>query len=195
MPHTLFCQSFLLYNPLPTVAFDDAHYIHTLRPLPPHLQPYGLPLAAQTKITAPKNKYSPQQDVQIGREAAAEVRKEYPLLRDGSVDRFVEEMRRLGLPVGSVQTFPEGTRTARDAAAAIEQGLMQKKIAATCAARRENVARRKDAITGSSDYHGSGKEGHDLGCNTTEPEQLERLLELAARAAEKPCASTDATIA
>jgi hypothetical protein len=52
----------------------------------------ALPLAAQTKITAPKNKYSPQQDVQIGREAAAEVRKQYPLLRDGSVNRLVEEI-------------------------------------------------------------------------------------------------------
>lgn len=39
-------------------------------------------------------------------------------------------------------------------------------------------------VTGSSDYHGTGKEGHDLGCNTTDPEQLERLLDLAARAAE-----------
>jgi hypothetical protein len=52
----------------------------------------ALPLAAQTKITAPKNKYSPQQDVQIGREAAAEVRKQYPLLREGSVNRLVEEI-------------------------------------------------------------------------------------------------------
>ena len=40
-------------------------------------------------------------------------------------------------------------------------------------------------VTGSSDYHGSGKSGHDLGCNTTDPEQLERLLELAARTAER----------
>jgi 3',5'-nucleoside bisphosphate phosphatase len=40
-------------------------------------------------------------------------------------------------------------------------------------------------VTGSSDYHGSGKRGHDLGCNTTDPEQLERLLDLAARAAER----------
>ena len=36
--------------------------------------------------------------------------------------------------------------------------------------------------TGSSDYHGVGKTNHDLGCNTTEPEQLERLLALAAEA-------------
>ncbi|MBZ5737283.1 PHP domain-containing protein [Nocardioides mangrovi] len=36
--------------------------------------------------------------------------------------------------------------------------------------------------TGSSDYHGVGKTDHDLGCNTTAPEQLERLLDLAAEA-------------
>jgi hypothetical protein len=51
-----------------------------------------MPLGAQTKITAPKNKYSPQQDVQIGREASAQVRKQYPLLRDGTVDNFVDEI-------------------------------------------------------------------------------------------------------
>ncbi len=33
-------------------------------------------VAAQTKVTPPKNKYTPEQDVQIGREAAAEVRKD-----------------------------------------------------------------------------------------------------------------------
>lgn len=31
-------------------------------------------------------------------------------------------------------------------------------------------------VTGSSDYHGTGKIGFDLGCNTTAPEQYERLL-------------------
>lgn len=35
-------------------------------------------------------------------------------------------------------------------------------------------------VTGSSDFHGAGKVDHDLGCNTTEPAQLERLLSLAA---------------
>lgn len=34
-------------------------------------------------------------------------------------------------------------------------------------------------VTGSSDYHGTGKIGHDLGCNVTAPEELERLLDLA----------------
>jgi hypothetical protein len=46
------------------------------------------------------------------------------------------------------------------------------------------LASRLDLVaTGSSDYHGTGKVGHDLGCNTTEPAQLERLLDLAGRAA------------
>lgn len=35
-------------------------------------------------------------------------------------------------------------------------------------------------VTGSSDHHGLGKIDHDLGVNTTDPEQYERLLSLAA---------------
>src|SRR4051794_22976451 len=38
-------------------------------------------------------------------------------------------------------------------------------------------------VTGSSDYHGTGKADHDLGCNTTAVEEYERLLELARSAA------------
>lgn len=38
-------------------------------------------------------------------------------------------------------------------------------------------------ITGSSDHHGTGKVDHDLGCNTTDPDQLRRLLAAAADAA------------
>jgi predicted metal-dependent phosphoesterase TrpH len=45
-------------------------------------------------------------------------------------------------------------------------------------------------VTGSSDYHGLGKVGHDLGCNTTAPDQLERLLDLAASAAERSARRT-----
>ena len=37
--------------------------------------------------------------------------------------------------------------------------------------------------TGSSDYHGTGKVDHELGCNTTAPDQLARLLDSAAAAA------------
>src|SRR5215213_1359732 len=49
-------------------------------------------LSAQTKITAPKNKYDPKQDVQLGREAAAEVEKQLPLLKDDNVTSFVSDI-------------------------------------------------------------------------------------------------------
>ena len=46
------------------------------------------------------------------------------------------------------------------------------------------VAARLDLLTtGSSDHHGTGKVGHLLGCNTTDPEQYDRLLDLAAQSA------------
>jgi hypothetical protein len=38
-------------------------------------------------------------------------------------------------------------------------------------------------VTGSSDYHGTGKVGHVLGVNTTARDEYERLLDLARRAA------------
>jgi predicted metal-dependent phosphoesterase TrpH len=37
-------------------------------------------------------------------------------------------------------------------------------------------------VTGSSDYHGTGKTMHDLGVNTTDPEEYQRLLDAAAAA-------------
>jgi hypothetical protein len=49
---------------------------------------------AQTKITAPKNSYSPAQDVELGQQASAEVKKEMPLLNDSSVDEYVEDVGR-----------------------------------------------------------------------------------------------------
>jgi hypothetical protein len=49
-------------------------------------------VVAQTKVTAPKNKYTPEQDVQIGREAAAEVRREYPLIDDDQVEGYLERL-------------------------------------------------------------------------------------------------------
>jgi hypothetical protein len=38
-------------------------------------------------------------------------------------------------------------------------------------------------MTGSSDYHGTGKTDHELGCNTTAPDEYRRLLDRAAEAA------------
>jgi beta-barrel assembly-enhancing protease len=50
------------------------------------------PAMAQTKITPDKNSYSPAQDVELGREAAAEARKQLPMLNDGRVDDYVESV-------------------------------------------------------------------------------------------------------
>ena len=49
-------------------------------------------VTGQTKITAPDNKYSPAEDVKLGREAAAEVEKELPMLNDDRVDGYVERV-------------------------------------------------------------------------------------------------------
>ena len=49
-------------------------------------------------------------------------------------------------------------------------------------------------VTGSSDYHGLGKVDHDLGCNTTAPDQLDRLLDLATGAAERSGRTTPAVV-
>jgi len=50
-------------------------------------------VAQGTRITAPKNSYKPSDDVQVGREAAAQVSKELPLLpEDGNVDTYVERV-------------------------------------------------------------------------------------------------------
>jgi len=48
--------------------------------------------------------------------------------------------------------------------------------------------------TGSSDHHGAGKAGHGLGCNTTAPEEYERLLELAAAASARSGRTTPTVI-
>lgn len=51
-------------------------------------------------------------------------------------------------------------------------------------ARLRGIARDLGLVaTGSSDFHGDGKVDHDLGCNTTDPDELSRLLELAREAA------------
>jgi hypothetical protein len=49
-------------------------------------------LDSQTKIKADKNSYTLEQDVQLGQEAAAQVRKELPLLNDERVDAWVDKI-------------------------------------------------------------------------------------------------------
>jgi Zn-dependent protease with chaperone function len=47
---------------------------------------------AQTVIKLPKNKYTPQQDVELGREAAAEVRKQYPIIHDERISAYLTKL-------------------------------------------------------------------------------------------------------
>jgi Zn-dependent protease with chaperone function len=49
-------------------------------------------LGAQTVIKLPKNKFTPQQDVELGRQAAAEVRKQYPIIHDARIDTYLTTM-------------------------------------------------------------------------------------------------------
>jgi beta-barrel assembly-enhancing protease len=49
---------------------------------------------AQTRITAPRNSFTPAQDVEIGRKAAAEVRQQVPLVRESDIDGYVERVGR-----------------------------------------------------------------------------------------------------
>ena len=49
-------------------------------------------LIAQTRVTPPSNKYKPEQDVQLGKEAADEARKQLPVMRDDAVTSYVEDL-------------------------------------------------------------------------------------------------------
>jgi len=51
-------------------------------------------LSAQTRVRAPANKYTPAQDVQLGRQAAAEVRQQLPILNDAQVTSYVTSIGR-----------------------------------------------------------------------------------------------------
>src|SRR2546426_6239521 len=49
-------------------------------------------LASQTVVTPPENKYTPAQDVELGRKAAAEARQQLPLLRNDAVTSYIENL-------------------------------------------------------------------------------------------------------
>lgn len=51
-----------------------------------------LSAAAQTRIEPHSNSYSPEQDVQLGRQAAAEVRQQMPLVNDRDTEQFVDDI-------------------------------------------------------------------------------------------------------
>jgi hypothetical protein len=49
-------------------------------------------LSAQTRIVPPDNNYTPEEDVKLGREAAAEAERQLPVLRDDAVTDYVERV-------------------------------------------------------------------------------------------------------
>ena len=65
-------------------------------------------LSAQTRVVAPGNKYSVADDVKLGSEASAEVRKELPMLNDNRVDDYIEEIgRKLAAAIAPEYQHPE----------------------------------------------------------------------------------------
>jgi beta-barrel assembly-enhancing protease len=53
-----------------------------------------LPAGAQTRIDLDKNRFSPAQDVELGRRAAAELRRELPIANDRRAEQHVERIGR-----------------------------------------------------------------------------------------------------
>ncbi|MGE3579728.1 MAG: M48 family metallopeptidase [Vicinamibacterales bacterium] len=69
-------------------------------------------VSAQTKVTAPKNKFPVTEDVKLGKEAAAEVRRTMPLLSDEKVAAYVSAVgARLVAAVPTQYRTPEFTYT------------------------------------------------------------------------------------
>jgi hypothetical protein len=65
-------------------------------------------LAAQTRVDPPKNKYTVEQDVELGRQAAAEANRELPILRDDMVAGYVEDIgRRLERAIPDRFDYPQ----------------------------------------------------------------------------------------
>ena len=74
-----------------------------------------------------------------------------PAAGSGGIEALTTELAQ------AAWTLFQEVEAAGGAGAAIEQGLLQKKVAATRAEREKNVARRKDALTGASDYPNLGE--------------------------------------
>lgn len=49
-------------------------------------------VGTQTRVTAPSNKYTPAQDVELGQQAAAEARQQLPIMRDDAVTSYVTRL-------------------------------------------------------------------------------------------------------
>src|SRR6185436_5563478 len=69
-----------------------------------------------------------------------------PAAGSGGIEELTQQLCTAAWPLFQV------IEAAGGAAAALEQGLIQTKVAATRAEREKNVARRKDALTGTSEF-------------------------------------------
>jgi Zn-dependent protease with chaperone function len=52
----------------------------------------AVPSGAQTKVTPPKNGFTPAQDVELGQKAAAEVRQQMPLVKKADVQQYIQQI-------------------------------------------------------------------------------------------------------
>jgi Zn-dependent protease with chaperone function len=67
-----------------------------------------LAIVAQTRIEAPRNKYNVRDDVQAGQQAAQQVYQQMPIIRDNSIDSYIESVgRRLVNAIPSEFQHPE----------------------------------------------------------------------------------------
>src|SRR5262249_2027787 len=65
-------------------------------------------LGAQTRIDPPSNNYTPAQDVELGRKAAAEARQQLPIMRDDAVSSLIDDIgRRLVAAIPPELRHPE----------------------------------------------------------------------------------------
>ena len=51
-------------------------------------------IAAEMAIEPPKNRYKPEDDVKLGREAAGEVRKQFPVIESGQITEYLSRLGR-----------------------------------------------------------------------------------------------------
>jgi beta-barrel assembly-enhancing protease len=63
---------------------------------------------AQTRINMPKNKYKLQDDIKLGQEAARQVQQQMPIIKDTSIDNYIENVgRRLAAAIPQQFQHPE----------------------------------------------------------------------------------------
>ena len=55
---------------------------------------FALVASGQTRVDPPKNSYKPSDDVQLGREAAAQAEQQFPILRDDGLTSYVSDVGR-----------------------------------------------------------------------------------------------------